>query len=59
MVKEVAEELHLPIIDFHSAVPAQASYYVDGVHPNKKGARLMAIAVWEAINNRKFKQFKQ
>ena len=51
-VKEVAEELNLHIVDFHKAVPAEAKYFADGVHPNAAGARIMAVAAWEALLDR-------
>jgi len=47
-----SEELNLPLIDFHSALPAERKYYIDGVHPNPAGAKIMAITVWEAIMDR-------
>lgn len=52
-VKEVAAELNLQIVDFHKAVPAEAKYFADGVHPNAAGARIMALAAWEALLDRK------
>jgi len=53
-VKAVAEELNLSIIDFHSAVPAEKKYFVDGVHPNVAGARIMAGVAYESIMDKPY-----
>ncbi len=44
-VDQVAKEMNLSIIDFHKAVPAKPELFVDGIHPNASGAKLMAEAV--------------
>ena len=45
LVDQVAKEMNLSIIDFHKAVPANPELFVDGIHPNASGAKLMAEAV--------------
>jgi lysophospholipase L1-like esterase len=54
MVKAASDDLNIPVIDFYHAVPAEAKYYVDGVHPNATGAHLMAVTVWESIKDRPY-----
>ena len=49
LVKQVADELKLSIIDFHGAVPSEAKYFKDGIHPNADGAKLMAASAAAAV----------
>ena len=41
-VAQVAMEMKLHIVDFHTAVPSERTYFVDGIHPNEAGAEKMA-----------------
>lgn len=49
LVKQVADELQLAIVDFHGAVPAEAQYFKDGIHPNAAGAQRMAACAAAAV----------
>ena len=49
MIKKVAKKNHLPIIDLHSAMDGKPELFPDKIHPNEKGAKVMAKAVYEAI----------
>lgn len=61
-IKTVAAENNLNIIDFHSAFTNKPSLFVyDGIHPNEKGAAMMAetvkrTLVEEKIANRSFEE---
>lgn len=49
IIKEVAEERHLPLIDLHTALTGHADLFPDHVHPNKEGAGIIAKTVYETI----------
>lgn len=51
-IEQTATELHLGVIDVFSALNDR-SYFFDGVHPNEKGARVMANVVCQAIRGSK------
>ncbi len=53
LIREVAEETGLPIIDFYSAVPAgEGLFAADGVHPNAGGAGKIAETVYQHLRER-------
>jgi lysophospholipase L1-like esterase len=56
IIKSVAKELNLPIINFHDALPAAPKYYLDGVHPNPQGTHILAVTAWESIKERPLPQ---
>ena len=45
--RRVAEERGVPVIDVHSAFAGKKELFVDGCHPNARGAKVMA----EKVNN--------
>jgi acyl-CoA thioesterase-1 len=49
-VDQVANELGLPIIDVYSVMRDHPEYFVDGVHPNSEGARVVASEISKAIS---------
>ncbi len=49
LIKQVAEELKLPVIDLYTALDGHPEVFPDRVHPNDEGAALMAKAVAEAL----------
>lgn len=49
MIKKVAKKNGLPVIDLHSAMDGMPELFPDHVHPNEKGAEVMAKAVYRAI----------
>jgi acyl-CoA thioesterase-1 len=49
LIKQVADELKLPIIDLYAALDGKPELFPDRVHPNDQGATLIAKAVHGAI----------
>lgn len=49
MIKKVAKKNNLPIIDLHSAMDGMPEMFPDKIHPNEEGTKVMAKAVYEAI----------
>ena len=49
LIKQVADELKLPVIDLYAALDGKPELFPDRVHPNDQGATLIAKAVYEAI----------
>ena len=47
--RRVAEETGAPLIDTHAAFVGRPGLFVDGCHPNGKGAKLLAETVYKAI----------
>ena len=53
-IEKVAKEIGLPIIDVYAALENHREYFFeDGVHPNLKGAKVIAQEVKKAITFRK------
>ncbi len=48
-IREIARKTGLPVIDLNSALLARKDLFVDGVHPNEQGARVIAETVYGAI----------
>lgn len=53
IIKDVARERYLTLIDLHAAMTGHADLFPDHVHPNKDGASIIARTVYEAIMNKK------
>ncbi len=51
VIREVASEQEVPVIDLYSALDDAPEYFPDGVHPNADGARRIAETVWEAVRD--------
>ena len=49
MIKKVARKNKLPVIDLHTVMDGKPELFPDRIHPNEKGAKIMAKAVYEAI----------
>jgi len=49
MLKEVAKQNDVPIIDMHTLLSNKKELFPDTLHPNKEGARQMAEAVYMII----------
>ncbi len=49
-IQDLANKMNLPVIDVYKAFGNHTDYFVDGVHPNSKGAALIASEVNKAIN---------
>jgi len=48
-IEQVAKELGLTTIDVYTPLANHSEYFVDGVHPNNDGARLIASEIYKAI----------
>ncbi len=48
-IREVATATGLSIIDAYSPLLSHSAYFVDGIHPEAEGARIIADAVYAAI----------
>ena len=49
LIREVAAEKKLPLIDIHAAFEGKPELFADGVHPNAAGCAVLAQAVRKAI----------
>lgn len=49
MIKKVAKKNNLPIIDLHNAMDGMPQLFPDKVHPNEKGAKIMAETVYQYL----------
>ena len=56
--RRVAEEKGVPIIDIHSAFAGRKELFVDGCHPNARGARVIAEAAQLKINELEYYTFR-
>jgi acyl-CoA thioesterase I len=51
IIDKLAEKNNLPIIDMYKGMIDQSDNYIEGIHPNEKGARVMAEIIAKAIKN--------
>ena len=51
-IEDLSTKMNLPLIDVYNAFGDHSDYFVDGIHPNSKGATLVANEVYEAITPR-------
>lgn len=42
IIKNVAKKNHLPVMNLHKQMSPYGKYFFDGIHPDVKGARIMA-----------------
>ena len=56
VVKKVAKTQKLPIIDFFSLMLGKQSLFPDKIHPNAKGALLLAAEVYKTITGKPYKR---
>ncbi len=45
IIKKLAKKNNLPVIDLHSQMSCYGQYFFDGIHPNVKGAKIMADVI--------------
>jgi lysophospholipase L1-like esterase len=50
-IKQVAKELNLPLVDLYSVLENRPDCFEDGVHPNSKGATIIAETVYEFLSS--------
>lgn len=58
VIRRVAADLHLTLIDLNAAMRPYPGYYTDGVHPDKRGARVIAACIRKAIEELKMNNEK-
>lgn len=42
IVEKIAKSNNLPVIDLYQKMSGQGENFFDGIHPNEKGAKIMA-----------------
>ena len=50
MIKKLAKKNDLSVIDLHTAMDGMPELFPDRIHPNEKGAQVMAKAVYQSIS---------
>ena len=50
MIKKLAKKNALSVIDLHTAMDGMPELFPDRIHPNEKGAQVMAKAVYQSIS---------
>lgn len=53
MIKKLAKKNDLSVIDLHTAMDGMPELFPDHIHPNEKGAQVMAKAVYQSISTLK------
>ena len=53
MIKKLANKNDLSVIDLHTAMDGMPELFPDRIHPNEKGAQVMAKAVYQSISTLK------
>lgn len=51
-IRQVADEMNIPLVDAYSALSNRPDYFPDGIHPNEVGAGSLAFAVYLGLNGR-------
>ena len=49
LIRSVAKKRRLPVIDLYKVLEPHPDYYVDGIHPNEKGAALIAAEIYRTL----------
>ncbi len=49
LIRQVASDLGLPLIDVYTPLIDHPEYFPDGVHPNSQGAQIIANTIYQAI----------
>ena len=50
MIKKLAKKNDLSVIDLHTAMDGMPELFPDRIHPNEKGAQVMAKAVYQSMS---------
>ncbi len=51
LIKKLAVKNNLQVIDLYHKMSGQGEYFFDGIHPDEKGAKIMAGIIADEINN--------
>lgn len=49
LIKQVAKEANVPVIDLHTALSGHPEFFFDGIHPNTDGATLIAQTIYQYL----------
>lgn len=49
-IEQVANEMNLPVINVYEVLAGHPEYFVDGVHLNRQGVKLMVTEIYMVIN---------
>ncbi len=49
LIKQVANDTSLPLIDLYTPMLNHPEYFVDGVHPNDEGTTVIAQTIYQKI----------
>ena len=49
LIKEVANQAHLPTVDVYSALSDASNHFPDGLHPDVEGGKLIAAEIYASI----------
>jgi acyl-CoA thioesterase I len=50
-IRQVANDFGLPIIDVYTPMVNHPEYFLDGVHPNVQGAKIIAETIYQSIKS--------
>lgn len=53
LIKEVAQEENLPIIDLNTPFQGKRQYFPDTIHPNEEGEKMIAQEIFEKVFKKK------
>ena len=48
-IRQLSQQMNLPIIDVNSPLLEHQDYFIDGIHPKVNGARIIAETIYSAI----------
>jgi lysophospholipase L1-like esterase len=51
-IEQAANETALPLIDVYTPLASHPEYFLDGVHPNGEGTKIVATEIFHAIKTR-------
>lgn len=49
LIRQVARKNNLPVIDIYSAMDGKPKLFPDNVHPNEKGAAIIARTIYNVL----------
>ena len=49
LIREVAQEENLPLVDLNTPMQGKKQYFPDTIHPNEEGQKLIAQTIFDAI----------
>ncbi len=52
-IKQIAKETGCPVIDLYTPLKGKSDFFKDGVHPNEKGAKIIAETMFKSLTSGK------